>query len=156
MKPNIFFYITIVFLLLAQIGFAQTPTYVNWSFQHEITEEGKLLLLFTADIEDQWYVYSQTVPEGGPIPTSFSFDNSDQWNFLPLAKEMNTSESSYINVYDEMFGMNITKYADQVVFVQESIMNPNEETITGFLEFMCCDDKQCLAPQIVNFTFNLK
>lgn len=156
MKLKIILSIISLYLGFAQMGFAQNPEIVTWTYNHEFTEEGKIIVTFKASIKEHWYVYSQSVPEGGPIPTSFHFDNNEKWNFLPLAKEMNASENSYIDVYDEMFGMNITKYADQVDFVYETNVNPEEETITGFLEFMCCDDKQCLAPQIVNFTFNLK
>lgn len=37
-------------------------------------------LVATAIIEGQWYLYSQTVAEGGPTPTTFTFESN--FNYL--------------------------------------------------------------------------
>ena len=48
-------------------------------------------------------------------------------------------------------------FADKAVFKQKiQILSNKDFTITGSLEFMCCDDKQCLPPNEVEFAFDIK
>ena len=44
-----------------------------------------------------------------------------------------------------------------MVFKQKiKVLSKTDFTIKGVLEFMCCDDKQCLPPTEVEFAFNIK
>ena len=55
---------------------AQVLDPISWSFSQEKTGNREYELIFTAEIENKWHLYSQKLPEGGPIPTFFRFDAS--------------------------------------------------------------------------------
>lgn len=125
---------------------------VQWDYL--IEEENEVtILLFKASIDNGWYLYSQEVPEWGPIPTQFVFDST----FLDFVDTVGIEQSEHrLEVYDEMFGMDLIKYKDEVIFSFPLLATVEFETISGYLEFMCCDHQQCLAPKTIDFTFNLK
>src|SRR5690606_21299264 len=109
--------------------------------------EGEVVLLFTADIEEGWNVYSTEVDEGGPIPTSFSFEPSTDFSLIGNAEE----EGEAVEGFDAIFEMHIKKFKKQAIFSQKIKLNHSKATIAGFLEFMVCDDTRCLPPQEVAF-----
>jgi hypothetical protein len=55
-------------------------------------------------------------------------------------------EGKKVEGYDEMFEMNVIKYASQVVFSQK-IKAEDLEVLEGSVRFMTCDDEKCLPPQ---------
>lgn len=65
-------YITLGFLLfLAYFTKVDAQTNpVNWSYEIVKVSDLEYELVFTATIDDGWYVYSQFLEDGGPIPTS--------------------------------------------------------------------------------------
>lgn len=133
-----------------QNNYAQDFNPVTWSA--ELTQEdGQNTLIFSADIIQGWYLYSQEIGEDGPIPTSFAIDlGSGNWEEIE-AKE----ESAFqIQKFDEMFQMDLIKYENQVNFIYPLL--EVDGTIKARVEFMCCDDMQCLAPKTEELTINLK
>ena len=58
--------------------------------------------------------------------------------------------------YDKVFMMNITKYKEQVTFTQKIRLKKVPSDVVGFIEFMTCDDEQCLPPRQVEFAINLE
>ena len=74
----------VCFLLLTINSFqakAQILHPVKWSFSLEQSESETTLLL-KATIEKPWHLYSQDIGEGGPIPTSFKFTASDDYELI--------------------------------------------------------------------------
>lgn len=139
-------------LLLNVLLFAQDLNPVKWTYEAVQTNEGSYISL-VAEIKEGWYVYAQEIPEGGPIPTSFQFETDGAISFPEYATVV--SEHSITN-YDELFGMDLTKYKNNVSFNFPLPKETTVKTVKGSLEFMCCDGTQCLAPQIIEFTINLK
>jgi len=131
---------------------AQELNPVTWTY--EAVEKTEFIqLVFTADIADGWYLYAQDLPEGGPIPSSFHFETDAELSFPTFAIE----QSEFIvQGYDEMFGMELKKFKHQAVFTHQITKETSIKTIKGYLEFMCCDDTQCLAPKLIEFNLNLK
>lgn len=129
---------------------AQELNPVAWTFEQELVED-KLELRFVANIQDGWYLYAQEIAEDGPIPTSFIFNNIEVEN-----TSLQESSEHLVEVYDEMFGMELKKYKEQVVFMTQIEVPKDQETIKGVVEFMCCNSTQCLPPKQIEFTFNLK
>ena len=58
-------------------------------------------------------------------------------------------------VYDEQFEMNLSWYAHEVSFTQKlEITNPKAFKVEGYVEFMACNDENCLPPDKESFSFN--
>ena len=138
-------------LTFGQKAQAQIMEPVEWEFESVATEEGTYELLFTANVDKGWYIYSQDLEDGGPIPTTFEFDEG---NTYALKQEI-VEKGEVIEKFDEMFDMDIKKYAKQVVFVATVKAKPGTE-ISGYLTFKTCDDMRCLPPEDVDFEFTLK
>lgn len=144
--------VLLVFLSLSFNGFSQMLKPVKWKFSSKKIVENEYELTFTADIDGDWAVYSQTVAKGGPIPTSFTFDKNENINFIGEVME---SKRNRITKLDPVFDMKVTKFYKQAVFKQRVKLKSESTIVTGKLTFMACDDDQCLPPKDVTFQFDM-
>jgi thiol:disulfide interchange protein DsbD len=124
---------------------------VDWSTSVEKVGDGEYDLIMQATIDAKWHLYSQNVPEDGPIPTTFIFEKSD--NFELVGK---TSEEEGQTVNDPVFNMKIKYFENKAVFKQRiKILKDNITEVAGEVEYMACDDKQCLAPTFEDLNFSI-
>ena len=130
---------------------AQVLEPVKWSTSVEKISDTEYELISKATIEKGWHLYSQTVPEDGPIATTFTYDDSEG-NFKISG---NTSEEEGHTVDDPVFGMKIKFFEKSATFKQKVIIEGDVKTINAFVEFMVCDDTRCLPPTEVDLVFNL-
>ncbi|MFQ5447109.1 MAG: protein-disulfide reductase DsbD family protein, partial [Saprospiraceae bacterium] len=100
------------------------------------------------DKKKGWYIYSQFLDEGGPEPTEFVLDESD--NAEAPGKVTEQSDHK-VEGYDPMFDMNITKYKGEAIFTQKIKVQDASQPVTGYVYFMTCDDTKCLPPAEVPF-----
>lgn len=99
-------------------------------------------LVIIATIEKGWHMYSQQVPENGPVATSFTFSSAKGFKKKGKVKE---SEGHLID--DRVFGMRIKYFEDTAVFRQRVERESNDSfTIKAVIEFMVCNDQRCLPP----------
>jgi thiol:disulfide interchange protein len=141
-------------ILIPLFTFSQILDPVKWSFKVEQTSPGEATLVMTARIDKKWHLYSQYIPKDkeGPIETSFNFEKSNNYELIGKV-----SEPKGIEENDPMFDMVIKYFADQAAFKQKiKVLTSKDFSIKGSLEFMCCDDKQCLPPTEVEFAFDIK
>jgi len=138
-------------LLTAWLGKAQILEPVKWTTSVEKISETQYRLISTAKIDEDWHLYSLNVPEDGPIPTTFTYDDSAE-NFKILG---NTSEEEGHIVDDPAFGMQIKYFEKSANFIQNIEVLEDVSTIEAFVEFMVCDDSRCLPPTEVELTFNV-
>lgn len=140
-------------LLLASASQAQVLNPVKWTFSSKQISPSEFDLIFTADIEDGWVVYSQFLEsEDGPVPTSFNFESGPHFELKGKCEESGNKKSAY----DKVFEMNLTKFIGKGIFTQRVVVTDFSKPITGYLEFMTCDDERCLPPQGIDFNFPLK
>ena len=141
------------FILLMVSGLnAQILEPVKWNFSTEQISDTEFDLIFKADIEHKWHLYSQDIPMTPPA-TSFTFNPDDSYELIGKTKE----ESDVIEEYDPNFEMTLKYYANEAIFKQRvKVLSSTPAKVTGSLEFMCCDDTKCLPPTDVDFNFELK
>ncbi len=124
---------------------------VEWDFQVEKNTDETYSLKFIATIDDNWAVYAQDIPDGGPIPTSFEFNEVEGLELIGTVAE---NEENKVTKHDPVFEMVVSKFYNRAEFVQQvKVSNLNE--ISGTLSFMTCDDERCLPPSDVPFTFTI-
>ncbi|WP_027137388.1 protein-disulfide reductase DsbD domain-containing protein [Gaetbulibacter saemankumensis] len=145
-----------VVLMLAflafSIGQAQILDPVTWSTSVNKIADTEYELVITAGIEPGWHLYSQNVPEDGPIATSFTFEGNGKY-----LKKGNTTEEEGHVVNDPIFEMEIKYFEDKATFKQRIKLKTTESfKINGTVEFMVCDDSRCLPPNEVDLEFNIK
>ncbi|MCL6220446.1 protein-disulfide reductase DsbD domain-containing protein [Zunongwangia pacifica] len=140
-------------LLLFVTAFVQAQIFepVTWETAVKKISDTEYELSATAKIESGWHLYSQSVPEGGPVATSFSFEGNS--NYL---KKGNTTEEAGHTINDPIFEMKIKYFADKTTFKQRvKIRNTDAFQIKGTVTFMVCDDSRCLPPSSVDLVFNI-
>ncbi len=125
---------------------------VKWEFESNKITDTEFELVFTANIDQHWAVYSQFLDDGGPIPTGFTFEGNENYT---LIGDVTESDDNKVTKHDPVFEMTVSKFYDKAVFKQRVKLNNNAGLIKGSLEFMTCDDERCLPPTEVSFEFNL-
>lgn len=130
---------------------AQILEPVKWSFSQNKISEDEFELIFKADIDPMWHLYSQDIPMAPPA-TTFFFEENTNISLLGGVIE----ESKIIEEFDPNFDMVLKFFADEAVFKQKvKVLNKNATTVKGYLDYMCCDDTKCLPPTEVEFNFDL-
>lgn len=142
----------IAFVLFTVIGAsAQIERPVTWSYAAKKINKTEAVVYLKATMEGAWHIYSQNLKPGGPNKTVFSFDSSKDYSTVGK-----TTEPAPTSYYDENFKMNVSYFGNQVVFQQKVKLNKATATVKGKVEFMVCNDKQCLPPDEVQFSIPVK
>ena len=140
-----------IFFFLAS-GFSQIFDPVDWSHSLEHVEGDEFVIHFDAVIEDGWYVYSQFLEEDGPIPTSINFDSP---SFELVGKPEESGPQRKME-YDRNFEMDLIKFKKSARFSQKFKVNDYSQKLTGYLNFMTCNDTRCLPPTDVEFEYDVQ
>ena len=139
-------------LLLSGSMFAQMYNPVKWSTSVEKISDKEYLLKAQAIIQSGWHLYGQYIEEGGPSPTAFTFKNA-QKNFELIGK---TTEGKGHEVVDKIFYMKIKYFEDKAVFTQKIKFTSDKiYNIAADVEFMVCDDSNCLPPSSEELSFKI-
>ncbi len=141
----------LIALLAFTVGNSQILEPVKWTASIEKISDTQYNLVSKATIDPGWHLYSQNVPEDGPIPTTFTFDDANgAFKFVG-----NTGEEAGRVVNDPVFQMRIKFFEKSAVFVQRVELLGDVKTVNGTVEFMVCDDSRCLPPTEVELEFHL-
>jgi DsbC/DsbD-like thiol-disulfide interchange protein len=144
--------LTAITLLIISAGaYAQILTPVQWSYAAKKVSKTEAVILLKATIDEGWHIYS-TKPVDGPVKTTFTFKPSK--DFTLVGK---TAEPKPITKYEKVFKTNVSYFENTVVFQQRIKIKPGKPVaVKGTLEYMTCDDHQCLPPETVNFSVTIK
>lgn len=122
---------------------------VSWDYK-VTKEEGKYDLRILATMEEEWVIYSQFTPEGGPIPTAFSYGED-------ITLEGKTTEvTTPLKSMDEFFEINVMKFKESAEFKQIFTTKGEDlESTTVDVTYMSCNNKTCLPPKTITLQVNL-
>lgn len=146
--------ITILFCAVCLFNlstYSQILNPVTWSYAAKKTGPNTATLFIKATIDQGWHLYSQFVKDGGPVKTTFTFPSSG--NYTLVGK---TTEPKAITRHESTFKMDVSYFEKTVVFQQQVKLKRKTATIKGSVEFMVCNDKQCLPPEQVDFSIPVK
>ncbi|MCB0634848.1 MAG: hypothetical protein KDD15_34185, partial [Lewinella sp.] len=139
-------------LLSISLG-AQILEPVKWNMTSRHLQGDEYELVFTASMDDHWSIYSQHTSDEGPVPTSFNFEAGDHYSRIGEVAESGGKKKEGM---DPLFGVNVIKFVKgPVLFTQKVKVTDISKPITGYLEFMTCDDERCLPPTEVDFSFSV-
>ncbi|MCF8335644.1 MAG: thioredoxin family protein [Bacteroidales bacterium] len=146
---RILFVLLISMFALPSLGQVVNP--VEWEYKVQKEEDNTALLIFKADIEQDWHLYSQNFPEGGPIRTSFNFDESPHFKLMG-----ETGESPEpVSEFDESFGVQVKYFSGEATFKQKiKLQSQQPFDVTGNIEYQVCQEEKCVYFN-PDFTFNV-
>ncbi|MFC4477270.1 protein-disulfide reductase DsbD family protein [Flavobacterium chungangensis] len=139
-------------LLLSVSMFGQMYNPVKWTTTVEKISDKEFLLKAQAKIQSGWHLYGQYIEEGGPSPTAFTFKNQLK-KFELIGK---TTEDKGHETVDKIFDMKIKYFEDKALFTQKiKFISDDVANITAEVDFMVCDDSNCLPPSTEELTFKI-
>ncbi len=152
---SLIFFLTALFSVRAQVftstDQSQIADPIQWDARMEKQNDSIYTLIFEAKLDQGWHLYSQDVDEDGPIPTTFTFNDSPET--YELVGE--TAEPDVPAIYDEVFEMDIKFFKNEASFSQQIRIIDPTAVIEAEVEYMVCDDEQCLPPDVVPFQFSV-
>jgi len=146
---HLFAILTVLFI--THLAVAQSNKQVKWSYTSKKISENVYEVHMTATINGNWHMYSQDGGEG-PFSTAFTFTKNPLINFEGKVKEIGKVKKTY----EEAFKSDVRYYEKTVNFVQTIKLRGNVKTnVAGKVEFMVCNDSQCLPPSEVEFSLSI-
>lgn len=140
-------------LFLAIFSFAQDSGPVTWSFTAKKVNATTYELRLSAKLENGWHTYSQSTPAGGPVATEISFAKNPLVTLSGAVKEVGKLEQHF----EPLFGVDVKQYSNQVDFVQTVTIKRGVKTaVKGSVEYMVCNDHECLPPVSNSFSIAVK
>ena len=142
-----------LFLTLSLSSFSQILNPVKWELSTEQHSASEYTIEFQAKIDPNWAIYSQSVEEGGPLPTIISVKKSSKYELVGNPMEM---ELNKLTKYDSVFELVVSKFYTLAKFRQRiKVTTAQNFSLEGNIEFMTCDDTKCTYkpdnPFILNF-----
>ncbi|MCF8297819.1 MAG: hypothetical protein K9J13_09775, partial [Saprospiraceae bacterium] len=140
--------LTLLLALVSISGIGQIFEPVQWSFSSKDLGNNEYELIFKAEIDEPWHLYSQKI-EMQPPATLFTFEENANVEFMGIVEE---SES--IEIFDPNFEIMTRYFSHEANFTQKIKIAENAlVNVKGSIEFMSCDDAQCLPPTDIEFEF---
>ncbi len=134
--------------LVSQAVSAQIYNPVKWNFTLTAAADGNYTLLAKATIDEGWWVYSEYLEnENGPIATTINYDAGTHYKLVGKSKESDNAKK----IYDKLFEMEVIKFQKSFTIEQKIKITDPSKPITGYLNFMTCNDERCLPPVDVEF-----
>lgn len=146
-------FLSLCMLIIASTTlFAQQINPAKWKYEVKSISDNEAELQFTVSLENNWHIYSQHTDENGPIGLSFSFDKTNDYTLIGNVAEPKPHEE-----FDEMFKCTVRSFSGTVVFRQKIKINTsNDFKVTGIMSYQLCNDGSCIAPEDIDFSFNVK
>lgn len=141
----------ISFIVVASSVSAQIYDPVTWDFSYEKKGDKQYELIFTASIEEHSHIYSMDIPNGGPIPTSFTFDTLASYKLEGKTYEV----TKPLEVLDEAFGFKIKTFSTKAEFRQKITALESTFNVKGTVSFMACNNSTCSPPKDVDFSMRI-
>lgn len=149
MKKCVLRFLTLMAFFMPFVVHAQIYNPVTWSCTAESLGNNEYNVVMKADIEDGWHLYSQNIPDGGPVPTTFTFEENPAYQLVGEVKESDNA----IEHDDPTFNIRLSYFEKNAVFTQKVKLNGDASvTLTGEVEFMCCNDGTCIPPEVHEFS----
>jgi len=139
-------------LLAGSIGMAQSSKQVNWTWSAKKIGDKTYEVHMIATIGGDFHMYAQDAGGDGPIPTSFTFTKNPLFILDGGVKE----KGQLVKKFESAWNHDVKYYERTVDFVQVVRLRSNVKTsLAGKVEFMVCNDHECLPPADVDIKVNI-
>jgi thiol:disulfide interchange protein DsbD len=138
-------------MLVPQFVANAQPAPVQWNIASKHLSGDTFEVVFTATIPEHWHMYDMGPYDVGPNPTVFTFESTQG---LKLEGKV-VQQTKATRVFDEMFGVEIGYFEKKAVFSQKVVLTADKGTLKGLVEWMICDDSQCMPPSDEEFSISI-
>lgn len=145
MKKITLFVLT-AFILNASFGQILNP--VKFSYAAVKKSNNLYEVHIKTSVDPKWHIYSIYNPDGGAQATALTFANG---KIVGKTKETGQMKT----VFEKEFKVDQKYFEENVDFIQTVKVMPGAKKVSGTIEYMVCNDKQCLPPKTVAFDIAL-
>ncbi|GAA3631545.1 protein-disulfide reductase DsbD domain-containing protein [Flavivirga jejuensis] len=133
--------ILVLVFLITSMGYSQILAPVKWSTTVKKVSNIEYDLIINATIKPKYHLYSLKVPEGGPLPTVFIFEENENYELVG-----NMTEDKGHTTFDPVFELNVKYFETSAVFKQRIKLKTKKALkVIGEIEFMTCNDTSCVT-----------
>jgi thiol:disulfide interchange protein DsbD len=143
---KIFFTLFALVTIIASYGQILNPVAFNYSVVKKGV--GMYEVHVKAMLQPKWHIYSVKNPDGGAIATELKIIDG---KVVGAVKEKGKLKTSF----EKEFNVNQKYFENSVEFVQLVKTKPGSNKISGSINYMVCNDKQCLPPKEVEFKIKI-
>ena len=126
---------TFLVVLLPLIAKAQILEPVQWSVETEKLNKNEYNIVFKAEIEDGWHLYSQNTPLGGPMPLYFDFVE-----VVGAERQGEVVEPEVIIAYNDVFEIDEHFFEKEAIFKQKVKLLDGTATVAGTISGQACKE----------------
>ncbi len=133
------------------LGSQDLKSPVEWKGEIKKETDGKLDLIFKAEIAKGWHIFSQHTPEGGSMPLEIKYldDGAD------YTTDGATEESPTKRQFNEVFGVDEIIWENEATLTQPiTLKDPDTRYIKAELAYQVCEEL-CINEEYY-FVFDLK
>ena len=133
-----YYYTFIVLFFTLAVGFPQTEDEpAIWSYEVEKLNDSIYELTFKGDILEGWHVYSQHYPDGGALPSEFTFEKAGvDYELIGEAIEIGT-----VTEYSDIFELEEIFFKNKALFTQKiKVLKPELSQINVNLFYQICKE----------------
>lgn len=131
---------------------AQSAKQVQWNYTTKKIADKTYEVHMQASIGANYHLYAQDAGVEGPLPTTFKFTA----NPLAILDGKVKEDGKMIKKKEEVWGGNVHYYEKSVDFIQVVKLKGNiKSNLAGSVQFMVCNDSQCLPPSTVEIKVNI-
>ena len=146
---------------MRKIALVFTLIFTTWVLQAQIVNPTKwdfnskqngqdVELIFHATIDHGWHLYDTYLPEGGPIATTITYNDSTLFDFVGEIQKNPLPEAHF----DETFQLQVGYFSDEATLTQKiHLKSSGPVEIKGTVLFMSCNDETCTPPEETEFSF---
>ena len=127
--------ITFLVMLVPFVAKAQILEPVQWTVETEKLNKNEYNIVFKAEIEDGWHLYSQNTPFGGPMPLYFEFIDT-----LGIERIGGVQEPKAIVHYSDIFEIDEHFFEHEAVFTQRVKLVEDTATVSGVITGQSCKE----------------
>lgn len=147
-------------ILMLNFGFAQlkpgiqatgSATAVNWVFSSKKITGNTYEVKMIASINGKYHIYAQNPGVEGPVATTISFTKNPVVTLDGKIKET----GKMIQKHEAAWDGKVNFFEKTVEYTQLVKVKSPKTTLLGNIEFMVCDDKECLPPATVPFSIKI-
>jgi thiol:disulfide interchange protein DsbD len=143
---KLLFTLTALFVLSASYAQILNPVTFNYS----VVKKGNDLyeVHVKANIQPKWHIYSVNNPDGGALATDIKINDGKVVGKVKENGKMKT-------MFEKEFNVNQKYFESSVDFIQLVKLKPGNKKISGTVNYMICNDRQCLPPKEVEFKIKM-
>ena len=136
-------------LMMGLFTMAQSSRQVSWTYTVKKIGDKTYEVQMAATIGQGFHMYAQNAGGDGPIATHFTFTKNPLLVVNGEPKEV----GKLVQKFETAWGHDVRYYENSVVFVEiVKTKGSAKANVSGKVEFMVCNDHECLPPAEVPFS----